>query len=131
MHNWEWAKDHHRYAYHAYEVFPSPRRKQVVLIHEVLAHAINIGYHQVRGAIVERVNGVDITEMSDLVRALEMSPGRFHVIETDYHGPRSESSDYHSAYGTRIVLDATKTRQATLEILAQNEIAKDRSSDLT
>nr|HEX4317814.1 trypsin-like peptidase domain-containing protein [Kofleriaceae bacterium] len=130
MHNWEWAKDHHRYANFAYETFPSPRRKQVVLIHEVLAHSINIGYHQVRGAVVERVNGVDITDMHDLPRAFAEPHGKFHVIETDYHGPRSESSDYHAAYGTRIVLDAGRTAAATAEILAQNEIGKDRSADL-
>jgi hypothetical protein len=54
------------------------------------------------------------------------------VIETDDHGPRSESrrSDYHSAHGTRIVIDASRAKQATAEILAQHGIPTDRSSDL-
>jgi hypothetical protein len=129
MHNWDWARDH--YGYHYNHMLPSPQHRQIVLIHEVLAHAINIGYHQVRGAVVERVNGVDIAELRDVVRAVASPTGRFHVIETDYHGPRNESSDYHSAYGTRIVLDAARTAGATTEILAQNGIARDRSADLT
>jgi hypothetical protein len=52
------------------------------------------------------------------------------VIELDYHGIRGESSDYHSSYGTRIVIDAQLAARATAEILAQNGIASDRSADL-
>ena len=98
----------------------------------MLAHEINLGYHQMREMIVERVNGIDITEIADVVRALASPQGRFHVIETDYHGPRSEShrSDYHSSYGTRIVLDASQTERATREILEQHGIPNDRSPDL-
>jgi hypothetical protein len=132
MHEWEWAKEHHRYRHFAYEVFPSPRRKQVVLVREVLAHQINLGYHQMSEAIVERVNGVEIVELRDVVRALASPAGDFHVIETDYHGPRGESqrSDYHSSYGTRIVLDAKTAERATAEILSEHGIAHDRSPDL-
>ena len=87
--------------------------------------------HQVT-AVVERINGVEITEMRDVVRALQTPVGKFHVIETDDHGPRSESrrSDYHSAHGTRIVIDASRAERATAEILAQHGIPSDRSPDL-
>jgi S1-C subfamily serine protease len=132
MSEWEWASEHHRYQYHRYEGFPSERRKEVVLIHEVFAHEINLGYHQMKAMIVERINGIEITEMRDVVRAVQVPEGGFHVIETDKHGPRSESrrSDYHASYGTRIVIDASKAERATAEILAQHGIASDRSPDL-
>lgn len=132
MHDWEWARDHHRYVSFARNTFPSTRRREVVLIHEVLAHDINLGYHQTRGAVVERINTIEITELRDVVRAFAQPPGDFHVLETDYHGPRSESSrsDFHSSYGTRIVLDATRAEAATTEILAQHGIPSDRSADL-
>jgi S1-C subfamily serine protease len=132
INEWEWARDHHRYGSFRHDGFPSERRRQVVVIHQVLAHEINLGYHLMSEMVVERVNGVDISDIRDVVRALAQPAGKFHVIETDYHGPRSEShrSDYHSAYGTRIVLDATKTERATAEILEQHGISSDRSADL-
>jgi len=89
-----------------------------------------VGYHQVHGAVVERINGIDIVAMRDVPRALAAPIGKFHVIELDYHGMRGESSDYHSSYGTRIVIDAAHADRATTEILAQNGIASDRSPDL-
>ena len=132
MFGWEWAKDHHRYANLYYDGFPSAKRRQIVLIHEVLAHDINLGYHQMQAMIVERINGTEIREIADVVRAVQKPRDGFHVIETDYHGSRSEShrSGYHSSYGTRIVLDAGGTAKATAEILAQHVIASDRSPDL-
>jgi hypothetical protein len=132
MHDWDWAEKHHRYRQLAYEEFPSEHRKQIVLLPQILVHDINLGYHQMREAVVERINGIAITEMKDVVRALERPAGKWHVIETDDHGPRSESrrSDYHSAHGTRIVIDASRAERATIEILAQHGIPADRSPDL-
>jgi len=132
MAEWEWAGNHHRYENFRYETFPSPTRRQVVLVREVLAHEINLGYHQMADAVVERINGIAITEMRDVVRALAAPLGAFHVIETDYHGPRSESRrvDYHASYGTRIVLDAAACERATAEILEQHGIPHARSQDL-
>ena len=132
MAEWEWAGNHHRYENYRHEVFPSARRREIVLIRAVLAHEINLGYHQMSDAVVERVNGVEISDMSDIARALASPLGRFHVIETDYHGPRSESRrvDYHASYGTRIVLDASACERATLEIMEQHGIPHARSIDL-
>jgi S1-C subfamily serine protease len=132
IHEWEWAREHHRYCNYAYETFPSERRKHVVVMREVLAHEVNLGYHQMKEAVVERVNGIAITEIRDVVRALEAPLGNFHIIETDNHGPRNEShrSDYDSSHGTRVVLDAKAAARATPEILAQHGIPADRSTDL-
>jgi hypothetical protein len=132
MHDWEWASDHHRYQFYRYQSFPSPTRKQIVLIREVLAHRVNLGYHQMKESVVHRINNIDITELADIPRALASPLGRFHVIETDDHGPRSESarSDYHTGFGTRIVLDAATAEAATREIIEEHGIPADRSPEL-
>jgi S1-C subfamily serine protease len=132
INEWEWARDHHRYGTYRYDAFPSERRRELVIIHQVLAHEINLGYHLMSEMVVERINGVDIADMHDVVRAFASPHGGFHVIETDYHGPRSEShrSDYHSSYGTRIVLDVARAERATTEILEHHGIPSDRSPDL-
>ena len=130
MATWKWDNVSPRFKHYYYNRLPSPRHEQIVLVNQVLAHDINVGYHQVNGAIVERINGIDIISLRDVPRALAAPIGRFHVIELDHHGTRGESSDYHASYGTRIVLDAAAGARATAEILAQNGIAHDRSPDL-
>src|SRR5262245_52549258 len=130
MATWKWENVAPRFKHYYYSRLPSARHEQIVLVNQVLAHDINVGYHQIHGAVVERINGVDIVAMRDVPRAFETPLGNFHVIELDYHGTRGESSDYHASYGTRIVLDARAAARATAEILAQNGIASDRSSDM-
>jgi len=130
MTTWKWENVTPRFKHYYYSRLPSERHEQIVLVNQVLAHDINVGYHQIHGAVVERINHVDIVSIRDVPRALEAPIGKFHVIELDYHGMRGESSDYHSTYGTRIVLDAALAARATAEILAQNGIASDRSADL-
>ncbi len=130
MTTWKWENVTPRFKHYYYSRLPSERHEQIVLVNQVLAHDINVGYHQIHGAVVERINHVDIVSIRDVPRALAAPIGKFHVIELDYHGMRGESSDYHSTYGTRIVLDAALAARATAEILAQNGIASDRSADL-
>jgi S1-C subfamily serine protease len=60
INDWEWARDHHKYGTMSWDSFPSERRRQVVVIHQVLAHEINLGYHQMREMIFERINGIEI-----------------------------------------------------------------------
>ena len=104
MATWKWDNVAPRFKHYYYSRLPSERHEQIVLVNQVLAHDVNVGYHQVHGAVVERINGVDIVSMRDVPRAFEAPLGGFHVIELDYHGTRGESSDYHASYGTRIVL---------------------------
>jgi S1-C subfamily serine protease len=127
--DWEWAEKHHRFGYFKHEMFPTEARREIVLIGQVLAHEINLGYHQVVGAMVERINGIPISALRDVPGAFATPRDGFHVIETDYHGPRTASSDYHSAHGTRIVFRASEATQATAEILVQHGVARDRALD--
>ncbi len=104
-----------------FDGLPSENQKQIVLMSHILSHEINKGYGaKYSNLIVEKVNGIPITQMKDLIRAFENPQQGRHVIEFD--NP--------AEVGTKIVLDADKSKQATTEILAQNNIPDDRSQDL-
>ena len=78
--------------------------KEVVLLIKVLAHKINVGYHDLKNRVVSRVNGVQISCMKDLVRAFEGHEGEYHEVIDEK--------------GYRIVLDA-KEVQAGREALME------------
>jgi len=106
-----------------FDGLPSPKRKQVVLVSHILSHEINKGYGaRYSNLIVEKVNGIPITEMKDLKKALAQPQEGRQVIE--FEDPGFED------VGDKIVLDAAKADQATREILAKNNILADRSEDL-
>ncbi len=104
-----------------YDGLPSQDRKSVVLINHILPHETNKGYgSEYENLVVRRVNGVVISEMKDLLSAFEKPVNGLHIIEFDKA----------KELGDKIVLDASKTKQATIAILAQNKIPSDRSPDL-
>ncbi len=104
-----------------FDGLPSENRKQVILLSHILSHEINKGYgSRYANLVIQKINGVPITEMKDLIRAFENPKDGRHVIEFD--NPVE--------VGTKIVLDAAKAPQATLDILAKNNIPSDRSQDL-
>jgi len=109
MSTWKWDDVTPRFKHYYYNRLPSERHAQIVIVNQVLPHDINVGYHQLHGAVVERINGVEIRGMTDLARAFAAPAGRFHVLELDYHGTRGESSDYHASYGTRAAALASST----------------------
>ncbi len=125
----EWKDIDHRLKFFYTDGLPTPERKEIVLIGQVLAHDVNIGYHKLHNAVVERVNGKVITEIRDVLRALETPVGKFHVFHLDHHTARS-TSDYAADAGTRIVIEADKAEGATREVLDRYGIARDRSQDL-
>ncbi len=104
-----------------YSGLPSPQRKRVVLVNHIIPHAINKGYGEdYADLIVTKVNGVPISELKDLITAFQKPVGGAHVIEIDKAWE----------LGTKIVLKAEGSREATAEILKQNDIPSDRSPDL-
>ncbi|MFC1521647.1 PDZ domain-containing protein [Elusimicrobiota bacterium] len=120
MKTWEWEDLYPRFKYYLDEKLPSPDQKQIIIISQALAHDINVGYHGIDQVVVEKINGKAITRMQDVIKAFEKPMGSYHVIEIDAH----------NYSGTRIVLNANKTDEATKQILAQYRIAQDRSNDL-
>jgi S1-C subfamily serine protease len=130
MNMWDWKDIQPRFRYYYNECLPSARRKQIVIISQVLAHEINVGYHKLRGAMVEKVNGRPITELSDVLRALKKPIGKYHLIEIDDHSGGGEPSRDHTDFGTHVTIDAAMAEKATREILARYGIPSDRSSDV-
>ena len=99
----------------------SAERKQVVFINEVLPHDLNVGYHDLKQAIVASVNGRPISEMKDLIEAFRHPMGKFDVIELE-----NDSEDV----GGWVVIEAKNADKDTQEILKTFGIDKDRSEDL-
>src|SRR5258708_36237365 len=62
----------------------SEKRRQIVFINEVLPHDINVGYHNLKQAVVEKINGQPISEMKDVVEAFKHPSGKFHLIQRDH-----------------------------------------------
>ncbi len=100
--------------------YTSASRKQVVLITHVLPHEINKGYDKLTNLIVTQVNGRPISEIKDVVDAFDHPLGKYDVIEVDDH----------EWFGSTIILDAEKMKQATDEIMDTFKITDDRSADL-
>jgi S1-C subfamily serine protease len=95
-------------------------QKQVVLISHVLPHEINKGYDKLTNMVVTQINGQPISEMKDVLAAFDHPVDGFDVIDVDDH-------DW---FGSTIVVDADKTKQATDEIMDTFKILSDRSADL-
>ena len=113
----DWYKDANKSLLYYYKNgYPTKEREEIVLLSKVLADEINVGYHDLHDRIVSYVNGRKISDMHDLVRALENNKGKYHVIldEADYH----------------IVLDSKKVKRNGRSILQKYGISSDRSRDL-
>jgi len=100
---------------------PTRERRQVVLLNHILSHVINKGYGpSFNDVIVTAVNGHPIGDMKELVAAFKDPKDGRHVIEID----KAKEA------GTRIVLDAAQSGQASAEILREYGVPADRSPDL-
>jgi len=120
MSQWKWKDTPPRFQTYYSDGLPSADRTELVLVSYVMPHEVNVGYHDLRGGIVERVNGVRITRTKDVIAAVERAVGRYHVIELEHA----------SAMSARLVLDAAAARTAHPEILSRYGVGADRSPDL-
>ncbi|MBI5881764.1 MAG: trypsin-like peptidase domain-containing protein [Elusimicrobia bacterium] len=123
MNLWESKDQAPRFRHYSADQLPSEKRREVVFINQVLPHDVNIGYHNLRKAVVERINGREISGMKDVAPALAAPLGSRHVIEIDYHAGDEQP-------GTRIVLDAAAADAANAAILSRFDVPADRSADL-
>lgn len=100
----------------AYYRDPDPGRREVVIIADVLADEVNMGYENVYWEIVDQVNGQEVAGMEELVELLESNRGEFQVIETER--------------GDQIVLDRKEARKSRRRVMKQYSIERDRSEHL-
>ena len=101
-------------------VFSTEDRVEAVAIAFILPNEVNAGYHELRGVLVDSVNGRKITKLADLPEAFEHPVDGLQIIKEDAV----------TDYGSTIVLDAAKATAAGPEILAIHRVPSDRSSDL-
>jgi len=92
---------------------PSPERKAVVVLSQVLPDAYNLGYQEVRHIVLESVNAQKIGSLRDVQSALARSEDGFHRLEF----LKGETLQ-------RIVLDARQLEAATQRVLQRYGIEK-------
>ena len=92
------------------------RRKDLVVLLDVLPDDINIGYHGNRNEIVSKVNGKEIGSFQDFVTVLTQKKGKFTIIETENN--------------SRIILDNKNLNEANKDILKRNNIPQQFSDDV-
>ncbi|MCK4647199.1 MAG: hypothetical protein KAU46_13175, partial [Candidatus Aminicenantes bacterium] len=94
----------------------SEDRKEVVVLATILADEINVGYQDLEDVVIVEVNGKNVAELKDLVKAVEENKGRFHVFV--------------DVMGKQFVLDKEKMDKRSKIILEKYKVGSDRSGDL-
>ena len=114
---WEqwWDKAPKEFLYLYYSGTRTDVRQEVVVLTQVLADEINVGYEHLYSESVIAVNGRMPRDMADFVAEVEGSQGSVEI--------RTSSDGY-------IVLDTDKVRAAIARILERYHITRDRSRDL-
>jgi hypothetical protein len=90
---------------------------EVVLVAQVLAHEVNVGYEGLTNCVVSSLNGTSVTDLKQLVRLVAANTQRFLHFDLP-------------PFGEAVVLDAREAARAEAEILAQHNIPHARSPDL-
>ncbi|WIA23171.1 hypothetical protein OEZ86_010064 [Tetradesmus obliquus] len=91
-------------------------RQQVVLLSQVLAAEVNIGYEEMLNTQVVALNGVKVVDMRHLVSLVDGCSDEYLHFDLDYN--------------QKVVLATAHAKAATQEILAMHCISSDRSPDL-
>jgi len=85
---------------------PSPERPSVVVLSQVLPDVFNLGYQDLRGLVLERINGRKVNSLNEVAPALGRAADGFHTFEF----LKGESLQ-------RLVLDARQLDAATQRVL--------------
>jgi len=101
------------YYYHGRQ---SEDRRQVIVLTKILGDELTVGYDDFKDHVIIRVNGREISTITDLVKAIEGNQGKYHVLMDEW--------------GNQIVLERDKTDWAQRKILEKYKIDADRSADL-
>ncbi|HUS64252.1 MAG TPA: trypsin-like peptidase domain-containing protein [Kofleriaceae bacterium] len=110
-----WDKAPKEFLYLYYSGNRTEERQEVVVLTQVLADELNVGYESLYSESVVAVNGRMPRDMIDFVHAVESSTGTIEI--------RTSSDSY-------VVLDCEKAHAAAARILDRYRIARDRSTDL-
>ena len=90
-----------------------PEREEFVIINQVLPDPVNTYVSNISSVVVDTVNGIKITQLDDVIAAIEKPIGEYHIITYD-NGVRP------------ILLKATDIKEANKRILNNYRIPLDR-----
>lgn len=105
---WQYYYPQLSYYYYA-KVLNTTEQEEIVMISSVLPDKSNVGYHDVSNRIVSKINGYEIKNFNDLIRAFDR-PSDFYTIE--------------DSEGNRYVLDASNLNENNIEIFRKYGITK-------
>jgi S1-C subfamily serine protease len=110
-----WNKAPKEFLYHYYSGFRTPDRDEVVILTQILADEINVGYGHLYNEGVQSIDGHLPLDMPDFVKRLIAATG---IVEIQ------------TSSGGVIMLDAGEVRAAMPRILDRYRIPRDRSVGL-
>ncbi|HEX6811523.1 MAG TPA: hypothetical protein VF384_07860, partial [Planctomycetota bacterium] len=110
-----WDKSPKELLHLFYSGLRRPEQQEVVVLAQVLADAINVGYEAFHNDVVDTVNGRKPVDMCDFVARLDAAKGEVVIKLTS---------------GATVLLDAEEARAAQPRILSRYHVPGDRSPDL-
>ncbi|MDQ3338036.1 MAG: serine protease [Myxococcota bacterium] len=110
-----WNKAPKEFLNYYYLGYRSPEQSEVVILTQILADEINVGYGHLYNEAVAKLDGVTPRDMEDFVTRLSAARG---VVEIE------------TTSGGVIMLDADDARKATTRILTRYHIPRDRTPGL-
>ncbi|HUJ59737.1 MAG TPA: trypsin-like peptidase domain-containing protein [Kofleriaceae bacterium] len=110
-----WNKAPKEFLNYYYLGYRTPEQHEVVILTQILADEINVGYAHLYNEAVATLNGRAPLDMVDFVQQLSAAHGVVEITTTS---------------GGMIMLDADEVRKATPRILARYHIPRDRAPGL-
>lgn len=110
-----WHRAPQELLHHYYSGVRSETRREVVVLTQVLADDVNVGYASFHNETVASVNGRVPVDMADFVASVEAASGLVDIRMAS-HG--------------RMVLDVAQVAEANARILARYHVTRDRSPEL-
>ncbi len=92
---------------------PEKKRSEPIMLADVLTHPVNANFEVKGRVMVDKINGIRIDRLEDVIRAFESNPGAQHLLE---FSPMNHLEG----------LDRALAEQANPEILKQFGIPSDR-----
>ncbi len=92
---------------------PDKKRSEPIMLADVLTHPVNANFEMKGRVMVDKINGIRIDRLEDVIRAFESNPGAQHLLE---FSPMNHLEG----------LDRALAEQANPEILKQFGIPSDR-----
>lgn len=118
LRNWGehwWDKAPKELLHSYYHGLRRPEQQEVVVLAQVLADAVNVGYEAFHNDIVTSINGTPPVDMLDFIRRVDKADGEV-VIKL--------------SSGATVLLDAATAREAEARIIDLYHVPGDRSVDL-